>query len=241
VKCLKKELLNTVLKIECDKGQRTVKRFFYWFQDSDLPAEHVVKFYKNSVAFNGEFVAQSENTLNALCAFESWFRDNFAFRLGRFVHSACVLLNEMALLIAGDSGVGKTTLCYHLLKKGALYCSDELAQVNKGMIFPYPKPLYVRYDKNNFELRRVVFPKKVAPIEWYPVSTVVFPKKGKRDRIVLKSKAESLATLASLLLRDVITREDFECLKEIVIRAKCYDLEWECADCATCLIIDKSR
>lgn len=42
-----------------------------------------------------------------------------------YVHSSCISINGKALLIPGDTGSGKTTLCITLLREGYRYLSDD--------------------------------------------------------------------------------------------------------------------
>ncbi len=42
-----------------------------------------------------------------------------------YVHSSCISVNGKALIIPGDTGAGKTTLCITLLREGFNYLSDD--------------------------------------------------------------------------------------------------------------------
>jgi hypothetical protein len=61
------------------------------------------------------------------------------------VHAGVVVRDGRALLIAGPSGRGKSTLTAALVKHGFAYFSDELAALtNEGTVLRYPTPLRLR-------------------------------------------------------------------------------------------------
>lgn len=74
--------------------------------------------------------------------------------LERFVtlHAAAVARDDELILLAGESGAGKTTLTLALLDDGWSYLSDDLAPlaVETGLVHPFPKPLGVK-DPAAFE------------------------------------------------------------------------------------------
>lgn len=62
-----------------------------------------------------------------------------------FVHAGVVAWRDRAILVPGRSRSGKTTLVAELLRRGAVYYSDEYAVLDQdGRIHPFPKPLSVR-------------------------------------------------------------------------------------------------
>lgn len=62
-----------------------------------------------------------------------------------FLHAGVVGYKGKAIIIPGSSYMGKTTLVTELIKKGALYYSDEYAVLDQdGLVHPYPKMLSVR-------------------------------------------------------------------------------------------------
>ena len=62
-----------------------------------------------------------------------------------FIHAGVVAWKGKAVLIPGDSMQGKTTLVSELIKRGAVYYSDEYAILDKqGRVHPFAKTLSVR-------------------------------------------------------------------------------------------------
>jgi hypothetical protein len=63
-----------------------------------------------------------------------------------FVHSSALEHNGRAIMIAADSGTGKSTTTWALLQHGFNYLSDELAPVDPGNldIHPYPHALCLK-------------------------------------------------------------------------------------------------
>lgn len=62
-----------------------------------------------------------------------------------FLHAGVVAVAGTAIVIAGESYSGKTTLVHALLARGATYYSDEYAVIDaQGAIEPYSKPLAIR-------------------------------------------------------------------------------------------------
>ena len=68
-----------------------------------------------------------------------------------FLHAGVVARNGRAIIIPASSFSGKTTLVAELIKKGALYYSDEYAVLDEnGFVHPFPKMLLVRGIINEF-------------------------------------------------------------------------------------------
>jgi hypothetical protein len=62
-----------------------------------------------------------------------------------FVHAGVVGWRGMAIVIAGRSHTGKSTLVAELVGRGAVYYSDEFAVLDDmGMVHPYRRPLVLR-------------------------------------------------------------------------------------------------
>ncbi|HEX8847096.1 MAG TPA: hypothetical protein VF791_20805 [Pyrinomonadaceae bacterium] len=64
-----------------------------------------------------------------------------------FVHAGVVGWRGQAVLIAGRSFSGKTTLVAEMVKAGATYYSDEFAILDgRGRVHPFPKTLSIREE-----------------------------------------------------------------------------------------------
>lgn len=62
-----------------------------------------------------------------------------------FVHAGVVAVDGKAIVIPAKSFKGKTTLVSELVKRGAVYYSDEYAVIGvAGLIHPFPKDLSMR-------------------------------------------------------------------------------------------------
>jgi hypothetical protein len=61
-------------------------------------------------------------------------------------HAAALSKNEKGIILAADSGCGKTTLTLALVRQGFKFLSDETAalNLNTGELAPYPRCLWVR-------------------------------------------------------------------------------------------------
>ena len=61
------------------------------------------------------------------------------------VHAGVVELSGRALLLPGGTTFGKSALVAELLRRGAVYFSDEYALIDAhGQVHPYPRPLMLR-------------------------------------------------------------------------------------------------
>ena len=61
------------------------------------------------------------------------------------IHAGVVQWGKRTLLLPGGSHAGKSTLVAELLRRGAIYFSDEYALIDSdGRVHPYPRPLLVR-------------------------------------------------------------------------------------------------
>jgi hypothetical protein len=64
------------------------------------------------------------------------------------LHAACVEAGGRAVVLAGPSGTGKSTLAAALVSKGFGYITDEAVTFDpvRGLVRPYPKPISLRRD-----------------------------------------------------------------------------------------------
>lgn len=67
-----------------------------------------------------------------------------------FIHAGVVSWKDRAVILPGKSFWGKTSLTKSLVERGALYYSDEYAILDReGILYPFPKMLSVRDEKND--------------------------------------------------------------------------------------------
>lgn len=68
-----------------------------------------------------------------------------------FLHAGVVAWKGKAVIIPADSFSGKTTLVAALVKKGAVYYSDEYAIIDRaGNVHPFPRLLSMRDKSGNY-------------------------------------------------------------------------------------------
>lgn len=68
-----------------------------------------------------------------------------------FLHAGAVGWKQRALIFPGNSFAGKSSLVAALIKRGALYYSDEYAVLDEnGLVSPFPKTLSLRGIKNDY-------------------------------------------------------------------------------------------
>ena len=73
-------------------------------------------------------------------------------REGLFVHAGAVGWRGHAILVPGRSMTGKSTLVAELVRRGAIYYSDEYAVIDdRGRVHPYTRPLSLRGDPGSAE------------------------------------------------------------------------------------------
>jgi hypothetical protein len=83
----------------------------------------------------------------ALAVLESEMRQSVAAgaRARTFVHAGVVGWHGRAIVVPGRSRSGKTTLVTELVRRGAVYLSDEFAVLDRmGRVHPFVKPLSIR-------------------------------------------------------------------------------------------------
>jgi 2OG-Fe(II) oxygenase superfamily len=112
-----------------------------------------------------------------------------------FVHAGVVSWRGFAMLILGRSFTGKSTLVAELVRRGAVYYSDEFAILDeKGRVHPYGRPLVLRNSERepsqDLRLVREDTMKEPLPIGLivaapYQAGTVWRPKVLRGTRAVL--------------------------------------------------------
>jgi len=90
------------------------------------------------------------------------------------VHAGVVAHEGRALLLPGPSRAGKSTLVAELLRRGALYLSDEYALIDpEGRAHPYPRPLLLRGEAGDDALRLATELDSTALQEPIPVGLIL--------------------------------------------------------------------
>ena len=121
---------------------------------------------------SGASIDDAAQYLPGLClAILLWYRKMI------MLHGACLRLNGKTIIVAGDSGSGKSTITTELIKKGAFLMADDVTGigVDNGTYISYPAFPFqklctdqiekncidttglrqIRYDLNKFEIPRV--------------------------------------------------------------------------------------
>ena len=109
---------------------------------------------KDSFSKNGKKLYHAAHREKMLDIFGSEVRRTIAeFAVGRvFIHSGVVSWKGRAIVIPAKSFRGKTSLIIALVKRGALYYSDEYAVLDEeGFVHPFPKTLSVRGIVDKYE------------------------------------------------------------------------------------------
>lgn len=136
---------------------------------------------------NGGEGSTSEHSRAFYKYFESMLRVTVAeFAVGYvFIHAGVVAWKGKAILFPADSFQGKTTLVAALVKKGAVYYSDDYAIIDEhGFVHPFARPLSIRDKKRDF------YPSKVdvaslggiAGTEAIPVGAIIITKYRKNAK-----------------------------------------------------------
>jgi len=107
-----------------------------------------------------------------------WLRqdiDNIVTQRSRqmlFVHAGVVGWRGLAIVIPGPSHAGKSTLVAELVRRGAVYYSDELAVLDEtGRVHPYRRTPVLRDDERRPQDLRLV--REDEPIEPLPIGLIV--------------------------------------------------------------------
>lgn len=153
---LRIRLLDVVVEIHTEDPVAAELLTLLWSEmttdDDDAPARTYVVARDDEgrwVATAGETVEAIHETLWGVTdALRYQMLELCEEKLERFVtlHAAAVARDGELVLLAGESGAGKTTLTLALLDAGGGYLSDDLAPVSiaTGLVHPFPKPLGVK-------------------------------------------------------------------------------------------------
>ena len=102
------------------------------------------------ISVDGAQVATAHDVMDAVLASIKALDDVVIKHLSNLyaVHAGAVVLGGRALLIPGSSHAGKSSMVAELLRRGAIYLSDEYALIDEhGLVHPYPRPMLLRNGK----------------------------------------------------------------------------------------------
>lgn len=149
-------LLDVVVEIQTEDAAAAKLLSLLWSRmTTDDPSE-AARTYTVARDYGGGWIATAGEDVEAIHATLWGVTDALRYRmlelceerLERFVtlHAAAVARDGHLVLLAGESGAGKTTLTLALLDAGWTYLSDDLAPVavDTALVHPFPKPLGVK-------------------------------------------------------------------------------------------------
>ncbi|MFA5984838.1 MAG: HprK-related kinase A [Methylococcaceae bacterium] len=181
------------------------------------------------------------------------------------IHSAVVERNGFALILSGQPGAGKSTLCAALVNRGWRLLSDEMAVVDlqTNWLIPIVRPVSLKNESiqiiKNFApdvvlgesfydtakgtvshmkpgMDSVLKAKQNSPCKW-----IILPRFVKGADIVLKElpKTEAVLKLAENSFNyAILSSQGFLSLCELVDASYCYELEYSNLDEAIALLAD---
>lgn len=123
----------------------------------ELQSDFVFTLLKNKVSYelrlDDETIISPDTEDRLLDFLETRLRVTVAeFAVGKvFLHAGVIAWNGSAIIIPAKSFQGKTTLVAELVRRGAVYYSDEYAVLDgNALVYPYPKTLSVRGIVDDF-------------------------------------------------------------------------------------------
>lgn len=151
----------------------------------------------DSLYKNGESVLTRINREGLITTLGSKIRLTMAEYAVRhvFVHAGVVSWKGKSLIVPGTSLSGKTTLTAELVKRGALYYSDDFAVFDSdGLVHPFAKPLSIRDGGKDFtqieysveEIGGIAGEEKIRPL--MILITEFKPKAKWNPRVLSKGK-----------------------------------------------------
>lgn len=226
---LRLRLLDSIVEIHTDDAEAWSLLALLWSEMTTRDEGEPARRYTLERDGKGGWIARAADTVEAIGDTLWGVTDALRYRmlelceerLEGFVslHAAAVARDGAAVVLAGESGAGKTTLTLGLLDAGWTYLSDDLAPVavDTGLVHPFPKPLGVK-DPAVWERVRDAFETiplgppsasfLVPPSRWtvatepLPARAVLFPKYTPGAPVEVEHLTAAKATaLASAYLR----------------------------------------
>ncbi|HEX8247815.1 MAG TPA: hypothetical protein VF599_06570 [Pyrinomonadaceae bacterium] len=108
---------------------------------------------KDSLYLNEKEVPSNHTRTDVLRGFETQLRLTVAEYAPErvFMHAGVVAWKDLAIVIPARSFQGKTSLVAALVRRGAVYYSDEYAIFDReGYVYPFPKTLSIRGEIDEF-------------------------------------------------------------------------------------------
>jgi hypothetical protein len=103
-----------------------------------------------SIHRNGRIVGNYAYVEEFLLELEHIIMDDVMMQLTNlfFVHAAVLVKNKEAVILAGPSHAGKSTLAMALSRRGYYYLSDEVAPIEPKnyMVYPFPRGIKLRKE-----------------------------------------------------------------------------------------------
>lgn len=176
------------------------------------------------------------------------------------IHAAVVERHGTALVLPGQPGSGKSTLCAELSLSGWRLLSDELTIISSktGLVRPIPRPISLKNSSIDIigsrfpkaELTKPITDTRKGPIAYVrppsaavaawnfpvPIKEIVFPRyRENRAFSALKvSRAHALTRLLENTFNvGLIGREGFKVLAQAVSAANCHQVEYSRLDDVT--------
>ena len=181
--------------------ERVFPNGFETVSGREIEYRFFVKWKKNGeieIFLNDEKINGNLNEKNYYTTLENQIRLTIAeFAVGKvFLHAGVIGWKGRAIVIPAQSFAGKTTLVSELVKKGALYYSDEYAVLDvEGNVQPFPKWLSLRgiidpYTQLDCSVESLG---GIAGTETIPVGMVLIARYHKGKKIPKKWKPRLLS------------------------------------------------
>ena len=141
-----KEAVNIYLPDLFEEIEETTAEHYFLFNWNDRRGDTLYK--------NGEKIITRQKRETSVEGVASQIRITVAeFAVGRvFIHAGVIAWKGKGIIMPGRSFHGKTALTVALIKRGAVYYSDEYAVLDaEGLLHPFPKMLSVRGEIDDYK------------------------------------------------------------------------------------------